>query len=162
MFHKKEQPFYVMPEHNDYTNKNCEHNMHFQRCMFQYYCLQSKRTTPWFKYCIAIWPNHTKKIGMTPVQSMQLLQEKLTLWGRVTHICVGNLTISGSDNGLAPNRRQAIIWTNAGILLIGPLRTAFSDILIKVHTYSFKKMHLKTSSAKWRPFCFGLIVLTAY
>ena len=35
----------------------------------------------------------------------------------------------GSDNGLAPDRRQAIIWTNAGILLIGPLGTNFSEIL---------------------------------
>ena len=47
----------------------------------------------------------------------------LTHWGRVTHICVSKLTIIGSDNGLAPWRRQAIIWTNAGILLIGPLGT---------------------------------------
>ena len=39
-------------------------------------------------------------------------------WGRVTHICVSKLTIIGSDNGLAPGRRQATIWTNAGILLI--------------------------------------------
>ena len=39
----------------------------------------------------------------------------------MTHICVGNLTIIGSDNGLSPGWRQAIIWTNAGILLIGPL-----------------------------------------
>ena len=45
----------------------------------------------------------------------------LTHWGRVTHICIDNLTIIGSDNGLSPGRRQAIIWTNAGILLIGPL-----------------------------------------
>ena len=43
----------------------------------------------------------------------------LTHWGRVTHICVGNLTTIGSDNGLSPGRRQAIIWTNAGILSIG-------------------------------------------
>ena len=35
----------------------------------------------------------------------------LTHWGRVTHICVGNLTIIGPDNGLSPARRQAIIWT---------------------------------------------------
>ena len=35
----------------------------------------------------------------------------------------GNLTIIGSDNGLSPGRRQAITWTNAGILLIGPLGT---------------------------------------
>ena len=44
----------------------------------------------------------------------------LTHWGRVTHICVGNLTIIGSDNGLSPGGRQAIIWTSAGIMLIGP------------------------------------------
>ena len=44
----------------------------------------------------------------------------LTHWGRVTHICLGNLTNIGSDNGLSPDRRHAIIWTNAPILLIGP------------------------------------------
>ena len=80
-------------------------------------------------------------------------------WGRVTHICVGKLTIIGSDNGLSPGRRQAIIWTNAEILLIGPLGTNFSEILIAIETFSFKKMHLKISSAKWRPFCLGLNVL---
>ena len=42
----------------------------------------------------------------------------LTHWGRVTHICVSELTIIGSDNDLSPGRRQAIIWTNGGILLI--------------------------------------------
>ena len=84
----------------------------------------------------------------------------LTHWGRVTHICVGNLTIIGSDNGLSPGRRQAIIWTNAGILLIGPLRTNFSEILIEILTYSFKKMCLKVSSAKWRSFCLGFHGLT--
>ena len=52
----------------------------------------------------------------------------LTHWGRMTHICVGNLTIIGSDNGLSPGRRQAIIWTNTGILSIGPLGTNFSEI----------------------------------
>ena len=31
----------------------------------------------------------------------------------MTHEYVGNLTIIGSDNGLSPGRRQAIIWTNA-------------------------------------------------
>ena len=83
----------------------------------------------------------------------------LTHRGRETHICVGNLTIIGSDNGLSPGRRQAIFWTNAGLLLIGSLGTNFSEILIEIHIFSFKKMHLKVSSAKWRPFCFGLNVL---
>ena len=94
----------------------------------------------------------------SPPRSL-LAQLYLTHWGRVTNICVGNLTIIGSDNGLSPGRRQAIIWTNAGILLIGPLRTNFSEILIGIHMFSSKKMHLKISSAKWRPFCLGLNVL---
>ena len=85
----------------------------------------------------------------------------LTHWGRVTHICVGKLTNIGSDNGLLPGRRQAIIWTSAGTLLIGPLGTNFSEILIEILTFSFKKMLLKMSSGKWRPFCLGLNVIKA-
>ena len=66
-----------------------------------------------------------------------------THWGRVTHICFSKLTIIDSDNGLSPERCQAIIWTNARILLIGLLGTNFSEILSLIHTFSFKKMHLK-------------------
>ena len=84
----------------------------------------------------------------------------LSHWGRVTHLCVGYLTIIASDNGLSPSQCQAIIWTNAAILLIRHLRTNFSEILIEIHIFSFKKMHLKMSSVKRRPFCVGLIVLT--
>ena len=83
----------------------------------------------------------------------------LTHWGRVTVICTSKLTIIGSDNGLSPGRRQAIIWTNAGILLIGPLGTNLSEILIEIHRFSFKKMHWKMSSGKWRLFCPGFSVL---
>ena len=72
------------------------------------------------------------------------------------HICVNKLTIIGSDNGLSPCRRQAIIWTNAGTLLTGPLGTNFSEILIKIYKFSFTKMHLKMSSGKWRPLCLCL------
>ena len=84
----------------------------------------------------------------------------LTHWGRVTHVWVSNLTIIGSDNGLSPGRRQAIIWPNAWILLIRTLGTNFSEILSKIHTFSFKKMHFKMSSAKWRQVCLGLNVLS--
>ena len=80
----------------------------------------------------------------------------LTHWGRATHICVGKLTIIGSDTGLSASRRQAIIWTNAGILIIRPLKTNFSKILIGIQTFSLRKMHLKISSSQWRPFCLGL------
>ena len=85
----------------------------------------------------------------------------LTHWGRVTHICISKLAIIGSDNGLSPGRRQAIIWTNAGILLIQTLGTNFSEILGKIHWFSFKKMHSKMSSAKGRLSSLGLNELTA-
>ena len=58
-------------------------------------------------------------------------------WGQVTHICV-------------VDRCQAIIWSNAGILSIGPIGTNFSEILIGIQIFSFKKVHLKTSSAKFK------------
>ena len=64
----------------------------------------------------------------------------LNHWGRMTHICVSKLTIIASDNGLSPDRRQAIIWTSAGILLIRTLGTNFSEILISkfIHFHSRK------------------------
>ena len=82
-----------------------------------------------------------------------------TQWGRMTHVCVGNLTTIGSDNGLSPGRRQAITWANVGILLIGPIGTNFNKMLFEIHTFSFKKIHLKLSSGKWQPFCLGLNML---
>ena len=56
------------------------------------------------------------------------------------HICVGNLTIIGSDNDLLLDQRQAIIWISDVMLLIGPLGTNFSGIVIKIITFLFKKM----------------------
>ena len=89
------------------------------------------------------------------------MPDDLTHWGRVTHVCVRKLSIIGSDNGLSPDRRQAIIWTNAGILEIGTLGTNFNEILIEIHTFSFKNIHLKMSG-KWRPFCLGLNVFNEF
>ena len=104
-----------------------------------------------------------------PVQNMWIVikplrnisRTPLTHWGRVTHICVSNFTIIGSNNGLQPVRRQAIALTNVGTLI----RTSganFNEILSKIHTYSFKEMHLKMSSAKWQQFCLGFRVLTQF
>ena len=83
----------------------------------------------------------------------------ITHWGRITHVCLRKLTVIGSDNGLLPGRCQAIIWTNAGLLLIEPIGTNFCEILIEMYTFSVMKMYLKMSSGKWRPFCFGLNML---
>ena len=104
--------------------------------------------------------------GITHVHVVKILTRtwsdcKLTHWGRVTHICVSKLTIIGPDNGLSPGRRKAIIWTNTGILLIGPLGTNFSEHLSGIQIFSFMKMPLKMSSGKWRPSCLGLNVLNS-
>ena len=88
-------------------------------------------------------------------KSIHNTNDILTHWGRVTHICVSKLTIIASDNGLSPGWRQAIIWTNDGILYW----ILKNKLLIKILTFSFKKMHLKIPSATWRPFCLGLNVL---
>ena len=60
-----------------------------------------------------------------------------------------------SGNGLSPARRQAITWTNAGLLSIGLLGTNFSEIWIGILPFSFKKMHLKMFLPECRPFCPG-------
>ena len=63
----------------------------------------------------------------------------LTHWSRMMHIYISKLTIIGSDNGLAPTRRQAIIWTNVGILLMRTLGTNFSEILGKFTDFHSQK-----------------------
>ena len=93
----------------------CEIFLQFCRVMFWYYPVIGKNNDTQVLYCY------------------------LTHWGLVTHICVGKLIIIGSDNGLSPGRRQAIIWTSAAILLIGPLGTNFTEILIEIQTFSLQK-----------------------
>ena len=76
-----------------------------------------------------------------PRYSFDLFQP-FSHWGRVTHICVVKITSINSDNGLVPGRRQALILTNVGILLIGPFETNFSETLnhnsnISIDEYTF-------------------------
>ena len=139
------------------------------QCCYQYICSMSQELWTWFMLCyVLLWfcidwfyPNLAGLLHW-PLGNHMIaeLSTWLTHWGWVTHICVGNLTIIGSDNGLSPERRQAIIWTIAGILLIGPLGTNFSEIFIEIQTFSFKKIRLKMSSAKCASFHHGLNVLT--
>ena len=79
----------------------------------------------------------------------------LTHWGRVTHICASKLTIIGSDNGLSPGRHQAIVWTNAGILLIGHLGTNFSEILIENSNIFIQENAFENGIWKMQPYCLG-------
>ena len=78
---------------------------------------------------------------------------------RGTFIPLVQSGIMGSDNGLFLVQCQAIIWTNPGLLLIGPLARNFSEIWIKIRQFAYKRMHLKMSSTKWRTFCLCLNIL---
>ena len=80
-------------------------------------------------------------------------------WLQLQPSC-GSPQCIGSDNGLSPDRCRVIIWTNVGIMLIWILGTNFNDILSKIQTFFFKKMHLKMLSGKCCPFCLGLNELT--
>ena len=137
---------------------NMENNTKTQLCLL---CLTLSIYTPCTLEEIYSKTNNDAILFPLSISSVQYVYVMfpLTHWGRVTLICVSELTIIGSDNGLLPGRRQPIIWTNTGILLTGPSGTNFSEILIAILTFSFKKMCLKVSSAKWQPFCLGLNVL---
>ena len=121
------------------TNENCQQDFEEHICM-------KLQSTHW------------------PLKSCSCNRKLLFLrhWCRVTHICISKLTIIGSDNGLSPGQHQAITWTNARILLIGPLGTNFSGILIEIHIYSFKKIHFKLLAGNWQPFFISLNVLNSY
>ena len=90
--------------------------------------------------------------------SESLNDNEITHCSRVTHLCVSKVTTIGSDNGLSPGRRQAIIWTNGGILLTGSSGTNFSEISIEIHTFSFQKVHMSPTGDKWSSSrCAGLL-----
>ena len=79
------------------------------------------------------WMMEIASIFLFPQNNLS--HNELTHWGWVMHICIGYLAITDSDNGLLPGQQQAIIWNNAGILLIGPRGTKFNEIFIKMQQF---------------------------
>ena len=81
----------------------------------------------------------------------------LTHWGRVTHICVSRLPITGSDNGLSPGRRQAVIWTNWNIVnwtLRNKLQWKFNrNSNIFIHENAFESFVCEMAAILSRPQC---------
>ena len=56
------------------------------------------------------WHRHTHELfWVKAIISLAHVQWTAILTQKLTNIWVGNLTIIGSDNGLAPGRHQAII-----------------------------------------------------
>ena len=92
------------------------------------------------------WRDDIMSICISKSTEFNVIYQFLRIYASVNQVSIG------SDNGLSPIRRQAIIWTNAVLLSIGPLGTHLSEILIKIQNFSLTKMHLKILSMKWRPF----------
>ena len=113
------------------------------------------------RYWLVAWWHQAITWTSVDLLSVAPFAIHITHWEWVMHICVSELTIIGADNGLSPGMRQAIIWANARILLIGPLGTILSEILTEIHIFSLKKKDLNILSGKWRPFCLSLNVLKA-
>ena len=115
------------------------------------------------------WNKKPVKILSSKWWSFNLGLNKLTIiYRKVRHASAIQGSI-GSDNSLTPVRCRAIISTNAGTLSIGPLgkKTSvkfdiFSEILIEIQTFSSKNIHLKSWSAKLRPFWRGLNMLNMW
>ena len=90
--------------------------------------------------CVLGMPDN-KSLRCCCCYSLPPMINPLTHWVRVTHICVSNRNIIGSDNDWSPGRRPAIIWTNAWIFLIWTLRTNLNEILIEIiHLHSRKSV----------------------
>ena len=103
-------------------------------------------------YLSQCWPRPMSPYGVTR-------PEWVNHWGWVTHICDSKQECHQLTLLLVACLVQAIIWTNAGLLLIEPSRINLREIPIKIKTFSCKKICLKMSSIKWLSFCPGLNVL---
>ena len=125
-------------------------------CKFVWSDLRSQLMIPLYRITRTIRDNVCWSVPYLTVNPHASLN--YSHWGRVTHICVRKLTIVGPDNDLSPDRCQAIIWTNAWILLIRTLETNFSETLTEIHTCAFKNMYSNMSSGIRRKIC-GINVL---
>ena len=103
-------------------------------CHYQKKCWLFVNEVRWYSIPLGALLQEMLKIFISNsrLQLHLLAANELTHWGQMTHICVGRLTSIGSDNGLSPGRRQSIIWTNVGILVIGPLGINCSEISIDI------------------------------
>ena len=72
-------------------------------------------------------PDGYGKISQCMTTTKHSKAKSVCIFLRIYCICASKLTIIGSDNLLSLVRRQAIIWTNDGVLLIRTIRTKFSE-----------------------------------
>ena len=84
----------------------------------------------------------------------------LTHWGLVMHICHQPRPSLVQIMACRLFGAKPLSKPMLGYCELNSLRTNFSEILIKIQNFSLRKIHLKISSVKWRPYCLGLNVLT--
>ena len=89
-----------------------------------------------------------------------------THWGQWRIYASVNYAIIASDNGLLPVRRQAIIWTNDG-LLFGRLRTNFSDFfhqseIVFLQENGYQNIVCKVAAIYSLPQCVNELILHSY
>ena len=86
-----------------------------------------------------------------------VISPHLTHWGRVMHICIGNLTIIGSDNGLAHSRRQAYLnqcWNILNWTLRNKLQWNFKqNLYIFIQENAFDCVVCEMAAILSRPQC---------
>ena len=100
-------------------------------------------------YCSWPYPRHWYKQDKEYTLSHDILKTQHytslnSLRPSYAYICVSKTIIIVSDNGLSPARRQAIIWTNDGILLIGHLGTHTSVKLYSKCKYLYWRKYAWT------------------
>ena len=106
-----------------------------------------------FGFCMSFPSTEDGAVALSPSMAMtvsqcSLLQVIVQLIEAKWRIYASEkMTMISSDNGLAPEHRQTIFWTNTGILLIGPLGTNFSEILIEIQAFFLNIIRLKMTYA---------------
>ena len=102
-------PFYIKPWQFNFKIYSTKAHSQFSSMWDTNIVIGLIHKTTFSLPCACRWLSHVLDIYVSTAMPV-------TRWGRLTHICVGTLTIIDSDNGLtAPWRRQAIMWINARI-----------------------------------------------
>ena len=140
--------------HSDAIDKTTEYQVTLTYAYYPWILSITAEKNHWCIYRLFSYLMYHKRHKQCPC-----LKRVISLSPSDTYICISKLTNIVSDNGLSPGLHQAIICTNNVILLIRPLGTNFSEILIEIHTFAFRKMHLKMSSGIWWPFWLSFNVL---
>ena len=130
-----------------------------------YHVTNTNTTSPlliFLSWSVMAWeffPHYASKFGMKIISVWYILDKipseylitALADWGLMTHICVNNFAIIGSDNGWSASSHYLKQYRN--IVNSKTLEKKMSEILSEIHICYFMKRHLQMSSARCRKLC---------